>query len=134
MSVLASYIKLQTKLSFTSNKISKTSKKVATGIISVIVFAIILGFAYLLFSSLTSQSTYISGSSVNILIFTIAQILLLIISINMQSKRLHSPDDLRIISTFPLSSFQKYVGEIIAIYIKLSIYALVLFYPLMIVY
>ncbi len=128
------YVKLQTKLSFTPNRIEKTARKVMRYVLDVIVFAIVLFFVHYLLRSLVTQSTLIPAKSISILIFTIGQLALLIISIINQCKRLHKPEDLRIISSFPLTSFQRYVGEIIAIYIKLFVYALVIFFPLMIVY
>lgn len=134
MSNLGAYIKLQTKLAFTPNRIEKLPKKIMRYVLDAMVFAVILFFAHYLFGSLVNQTTFIPGPSISILIFTIAEIILLVISIVGQCKRLHKPEDLRIISSFPLTSFQRYLGEIIAIYIKLSIYAFVLFYPLLIVY
>lgn len=134
MSNLGYYIKLQTKLAFTPNRVEKTGKKIFHYVVDLIVFAIILFFIHYLLRSLVTQSTFITGPSVAIAIFTIAQIILLIISIISQCKRLHRPEDLRIISSFPLTSFQRFLGEIIAIYIKLTIYAIVLFFPTLIVY
>lgn len=134
MSNLGWYIKLQTKLAFTPNRVEKTSKKVIRYVIDAVVFAIILLFAYYLLKSLVTQTTFIPAPSISILLFSIAELILLIISVVNQCKRLYKPKDLRIISSMPLTSFQRYLGEIISIYIKLAIYAFIIFYPLMIVY
>lgn len=128
------YVKLQTKLSFVSNKIEKPWKKVVKYVLASLVFALFLYVAFLILNSLSKRSDLIPGSSFSIILFTIAQVVILIVSISKQCQRLRNPTDFSIISTFPLTTFQRYIGEIIAIYLKIAVYSLILFYPLLLVY
>lgn len=131
---LLPYIKLQTKLAFTSSKNHTKKRKIVNAILSVLVYALFLTLAFYFLRALVTQTDFVRGPDVMILIITLTQFILLITSITFQIKRLHKPDDLRIISTLPISTFQKYIGEIISIYIKLFIYCFLIFYPFVIVY
>lgn len=128
------YIKLQTKLSFTAARQQKLSRKIIRYIVDALVFIAILVFIFFLLRSLVTQSTKIPGKSISIAMFTIAQLILLVMSIAMQCKRLHRPEDIRLITSFPLTTFQRYVGEIISIYIRLLFFSVVFFWPIMLVY
>lgn len=133
-SKIFTYVKLQTKLSFGSNRTQKLSRKIINIVLACIIYALFLVLAYLFFNDLVTQTTYITGQDAAILIFSIIQFVLLVSSILTQCKRLYKPNDLQLISTFPLSSFQKYLGEIISIYVKLLIRTVIFVYPFLIVY
>lgn len=128
------YIKLQTKLSFTPNKTTTIAKKIIRYALDAIIFAFFLFIIFVFSRDLTQQTTFVKGQDTTIVFFTIAQLAILIASIAMQIKRLYKPTDLRIILTFPLTPLQRYIGEIIAIYIKISILSFALFYPFLLVF
>lgn len=128
------YIGLQTKLSFKPAIPQKLWKRVLTWIVVAVVFAIFLTIAYFFLKSLVTQSTKLPPESVCILIYTIAQIVILVFGITSQITRLYQPNDLSIITAFPLTSFQRYLGEVISIYLKLEIFTILIFWPIMIVY
>lgn len=128
------YIKLQTKLSFTAPRRQKMSKRIIKYVVDFLVFVAIMAFVFLLLRALVTQSTKIPGKSIAIALFTLAQIILLVMSVAQQCKRLHRPEDIRIITTFPLTPFQRYLGEIISIYVRLLFFSLLFFWPLMLVY
>lgn len=128
------YIRLQTKLAFTPNRIEKRSRRIIRRIFDVLVFVIILFFAYFLFGALLNQSDILAPKSLTIAIVTLTQAILLCLSVAQQCKRLHKPEDIRLITTFPLTYFQRYMGEIISLYIRLLFWSLLLFWPLMMSY
>lgn len=134
VSKIFNYIKLQTKLSFKSTGSQKLSRKIINIVLAIFVYALFLTLSYFLFRDLVTQTTFIQGPDIAILIFSITQLIILIASVLIQCKRLYKPDDLTLILTFPLTSFQKYVGEVATIYIKLLIRSAMFVYPFLIVY
>ena len=128
------YIKLQTKLSFTAQRRQSVGRRVAKYIVDFLVFVAIMVFLFLLLRALVTQSTKIPGKSISIALFTLSQLILLVMSVAQQCKRLHRPEDIRIITSFPLTPFQRYLGEIISIYVRLLFFSLLFFWPVMIVY
>lgn len=131
---LINYVKLQTKLIFTRQKKQKRVMKIVTPILVALAFAFFLIISFFLLRAVVSDGTIVKGWQLSILIFCIAQFLLLIISVSSQIKRLYNPSDSNIISTFPLTIFQRYLGEIITIYIKLFVYSFIIFYPFILIY
>lgn len=128
------YIALQTKLSFKPAIPEKLWKRIVKWVIALVIFGLFLYIAFLFLKSLVTQTSLLPPESVCILLYTIAQIVILVIGITSQVKRLNGPNDLKIISSFPLTSFQRYLGEVVAIYIKLGLMSLIVFWPIMIVY
>ena len=128
------YVRLQTKLNFTPTKVTSKKRKALRGILDVIVFLLFLLFVYVFVGAFTSQTQFVQAPSMCILHFLIVEIAILIASVSMQTRRLHKPTDLRIILTFPLNPFQRYIGEIIAIYIKLALITFVIYWPFLLVY
>lgn len=131
---LFNYIKLQTTLSFRSNISSKKSSRIVSWILKALILIAVLGLVYFFTYRVVSHSNQMDGRHTVVAIVTITQILLLIYSISLQMKRLYKPDDIRIITMMPLTPFQRYLGEIITIYIKLCFYTLIIFWPVMLIY
>jgi len=131
---LFNYIKLQTTLSFRSNTSSKRSSRIVSWILKALILVAVLLLVYYFTRSIVSHSNQMDGRHPIVAIITLTQILLLIYSVSMQMKRLYKPDDLRIISTMPLTPFQRYLGEIITIYIKLFFYTFIILWPVLLVY
>lgn len=129
-----SYTRLQLHLSLRSDKHQKKSSIAISWILKIVVLIAILGFVFLFTRSLVRQTDKITGKNVCILFVTVAQLFILIYSIAVQSKRLYKPSDLSVISTMPLSPFQRYLGEIIAIYTKIAIYTLVIFWSTLLIF
>lgn len=128
------YVKLQSKLAFANFLQAKPWRKALRIIGFVVIYSLFLFVAYFFLRSLLNTTEYLSGPILSICLFTLAQVLILIFSITMLCNRLHHPADLRLISVFPLTNFQRYIGEVIVIYIKLTFYSFIMFYPFVLVY
>ena len=130
----APYIRLQIKLAFTPNKPLSIKAKIGRGIFYLLVMALFLLFSYALVSMLAKQNDLIRADYLCILWFTLAEIFVFVAGITMQMRRLKKPSDLSTILTLPVNSLQRYLGEIVSIFIKIEVFTFILFYPFILIY
>ena len=130
---MGAFIRLQLKLKWGLNRNNDKKSAIMTAIASLLAVAVALALVMLL-TFVLRTSVHADAKRISQLYITIVMIGLTVVATGMQVSRLYRPGDMLITARFPLSPFKLFAGYLILNYIDLSIYAAILFLPIMITF
>lgn len=135
MSKILAYIGLHFKLSFKRDKKNDIKSSIITFVLGLLTCVVVLFLSAYLFKIINKQILIeTSPAEFSVLLFTIIEVVLIVIGVFLEVKFFLKPNDIHITARFPLSSTQLFIAQLLIVYIYLFAFSFSIIMPLMIVF
>ncbi len=132
---ILTYVGLHFKLSFRRDSSADKKGNILSFITTVLTLGVVLLIAKYLFDIIhTHISADISAQQFSTLLFTIIEVMLVVMGVSLEIKFFLKPSDLNITARFPMSTVSVFVAQLIVVYIYMLGVALLSTVPTMLVF